>query len=424
MKISPHPLEHELGMDWYADDHPGIGGRLRLRPEDFVVEEISDRGFEGGGKYLICRLDKRNWESQRAIKEISRALRISHRRIGWAGTKDRRACTSQLISIYDIDPEALERIRLPGIHLEPLGYSSEPIRLGDLLGNRFSITIRECFPEDLEERVTEIAATVRSGIPNYFGIQRFGVVRPITHRVGRAILRREYEEAVMIYIGEPFPAEDADMRAARAAFREERDPRRALASLPDGLRYERAMLNSLITHPGDFIRALQILPPKLLSLFVSAYQSYLFNRVLSARMEREEDFREPQPGDRLLFHDGRDDVVSSTTRPAARQHIKRGRCAIAILIPGGRPVTPTGEDDRLMQDLMDADGIDHRSFEEAARIVGTAFNGTIRQVSIAPEVHSLRLDGDVVRLEFSLPPGCYATTVSREFMKAPPEDMI
>ena len=122
MKITPYPLERDLGMSYYASDADGIGGRLRTIPEDFLVEEIPlpDRGGTTG-PYQICRLTKKNWELQHAVKEIAKRLAISHRRIGWAGTKDRNAITKQWISIYDVTPEEIARVQLRDITLELLG---------------------------------------------------------------------------------------------------------------------------------------------------------------------------------------------------------------------------------------------------------------------------------------------------------------
>ena len=147
MKQSTYPLELLLGMKYYASDTEGIGGRLRMDPEDFIVEEIP-LGKKGGtsGPYLICRLTKTNWELQHAIKEIAKRLGISHRRIGWAGTKDRNAITRQLISLYNITAEQVAGVHLKDIILEPLLNSNEGLSLGDLLGNRFEITIRDCQP--------------------------------------------------------------------------------------------------------------------------------------------------------------------------------------------------------------------------------------------------------------------------------------
>ena len=127
------------------------------------------------------------------MKEMARALGISHRRISWAGTKDRKAVTSQYISIHGLEPDELERITLPDLRLEVAGRSDHPISLGELMGNRFTIRIRDCDPSGLTGKVDEVARAALSGFPNYVGIQRFGVLRPVTHLVGEKILRGDLE---------------------------------------------------------------------------------------------------------------------------------------------------------------------------------------------------------------------------------------
>ena len=185
MMSTPYPLEEELGMRYYASETRGIGGRLRTKPEDFVVDEIPLPFREvDDGPYLICRLTKTNWELQRAVKEIAKRLGISHRRIAWAGTKDKNAVTTQLISIYGLAPGAIEQVNLGDISLEVIGRSQHPLILGGLLGNRFDILIRDCTPECLPERVHEVTGVASTGAPNYYGLQRFGVIRPVTHIVG------------------------------------------------------------------------------------------------------------------------------------------------------------------------------------------------------------------------------------------------
>jgi len=137
-------------MRYYASGTRGIGGRLRTKPEDFVVDEIPLPFREvDDGPYLICRLTKTNWELQRVVKEIAKRLGISHRRIAWAGTKDKNAVTTQLISIYGLAPGAIEQVNLGDISLEVVGRSQHPLTLGGLLGNRFDILIRDCTPECL-----------------------------------------------------------------------------------------------------------------------------------------------------------------------------------------------------------------------------------------------------------------------------------
>ena len=99
MMKSEYPIEILLGMDYYSTGCSGTGGVLKKTPEDFRVNELYGDIKMSGGPYLICELEKTNWDLQRAVKEISKVLGISHRRIGWAGTKDKRAVTKQLISI-------------------------------------------------------------------------------------------------------------------------------------------------------------------------------------------------------------------------------------------------------------------------------------------------------------------------------------
>ena len=202
MKPSTYPLECELGMRYYASDAEGIGGRLRSSPEDFLVDEIPlpEKGGSAG-PYIICLLIKKNWELQHAVKEIAKRLGISHRRIGWAGTKDRNAITKQWISIYNVTAEQVAAIYLKDITLEPVRQSNEALALGQLLGNRFDLVIRDTQSPDLVQQVQTLTGTASEGVPNYFGLQRFGAIRPVTHRVGEWILRGDFEQAVVTYVG-------------------------------------------------------------------------------------------------------------------------------------------------------------------------------------------------------------------------------
>jgi len=423
MKKSPYPLEQDLGMRYYASDTDGIGGKLRLSPEDFCVEEIPLPFSAGTGPYLVCRLTKKNWEHQHAIKEIARRLGISHRRIGWAGTKDRRAVTTQLISIYKATPEMVEHVRLKDITLDVVGQQNTQLSLGDLLGNRFDIVIREAAGPGLDAVVQETTNEVRTGIPNYYGLQRFGGVRPVTHQVGERILTGDYEGAVITYITKTYLPEQEATRKVRVAFFTTRDPHIALHEFPVSLAYERAMLQHLYNNPGDFAGALLQLPPRLLSMFVSAFQSYLFNEAVSRRIGKGYSFFEPQIGDRLLFANGKDDVVTPKNRQAAAQHISRGRCSIAIFMPGKGLVSPSSESEQFMKGLMEERGIRAENFQKASVFVKTKFEGALRPVALHTMVETCA-ETTSVRLQFTLPPGQYATTVAREYMKADPLQMV
>ncbi len=423
MIASSDPLERSLGLCWYANDSPGIGGRLRASPEDFLVEECETPPPLSGGPYLVSRLTKRNWEMAKAVRAIADRLGISHRRVSFAGTKDRRAVTTQLVALYRVEIDAVRALSMPDMTLEPLGYANRGFALGDLAGNRFRIAVRDCEPDDLEARCAEARRAVASGVPNYVGLQRFGVVRPVTHQVGRLLAAGDVEGAVTAYIGQSFPTESESVRVAREAYLADRDPKAALARFPVPLRFERAMLHHLAGAPDDWIGALRALPPKLASMLVSAYQSHLFNRVLSARIERSIPLDMVEPGDRLIFPDGRTDTVAARTQGQARQLVARGRAVVGIAIPGSEPFCELGETDARTRQLMTADGVDEGGLGRAAALVGTPFSGTVRAVRLAAEV-DVEARGTDATLAFALGPGRYATTICREFMKADPLCMV
>lgn len=420
---SSDPLERSLGLCWYANDAPGIGGRLRASPEEFVVEECETPPPFTGGPYLVCRLTKRNWEQSKAVRAIADRLGISHRRISFAGTKDRRAVTTQLVALFRVEADAVRALSLPEMALEPLGQANRGLALGDLAGNRFRIVVRDCDPGDLGARCSAARDAVAAGVPNYVGLQRFGVVRPVTHLVGRLLASGDVEGAVTAYIGQSFSTEAPPVREAREAYLADRDPKAALARFPVPLRFERAMLHHLAGAPDDWAGALRALPPRLASMLVSAYQSHLFNRALSARIARGVPLDAVEPGDRLLFSDGRVDLAAGRTLGPARLLVARGRAVVGIAMPGSEPFVELGETDAVTRGLMVADGVDEAGLARAAALVGTPFSGAVRAVRLAAEV-GVAVDGTSAALSFALGPGRYATTVCREFMKADPLCMV
>lgn len=420
MKKSHFPLELDLGMRYYASDTDGVGGVLRTTADDFRVDEIPVE-VGSGGAYLICRLVKKDWELQHAVKELAKRLGISHRRIGWGGTKDRHAVTSQLISLYNITPEQAGNVRLKDITIEVLGHSQHPLSLGSLKGNRFGIVIRGLEGDDITDQVEAVTGTAADGLPNYYGIQRFGVIRPLTHLIGEYILKGDFESAVLTYIGKAFPEEPEEIRAARNSFLETRDSAGALHNLPVSMSYERSMLHHLVNNPDDYPGALRVLPPKLLSMFVSAFQSYLFNCALSVRFDDGTGLNEPVPGDRLIFESGQEDFVTANNRVLAGRHIKRGKCRIALFMPGS--LGDQKSIDSVTDELLREHGITADNFEKAQAFVHTRFNGAVRPISLSTNVET-GLEKDTLRLAFTLPPGHYATTVCREYMKADPLRMI
>ena len=116
--------------------------KIKFKPEDFLVEEIPCREFKEKGRYLILKMAKKNYNTEDAVQQISKKLKIPRKNIGYAGTKDRKAITKQYISIQQASKERIQGLEIKDINLEFIGYSEAPLSLGELEGNKFTITIR------------------------------------------------------------------------------------------------------------------------------------------------------------------------------------------------------------------------------------------------------------------------------------------
>jgi tRNA pseudouridine13 synthase len=421
-------MDRELGIEGYATSTPGVGGSVKSSAEDFIVEEISQPpppAPEGG--YTLARVRVRNWETHRLVREFARALRISRRRIGYAGMKDKRAVSTRRFSFEGVPPEALHALRLQDVEILDTSLAHAPLEVGDLLGNRFRIVVRQiALPEDRAGHlVEETARQIRAlgGFPNFFGVQRFGSVRPVTHVVGRAIVRGAFAEAVAAYVANPIPGEGEASFRVRDAYARSGDARAALREYPRAFTFEKVLLNHLVTHPDDHVGALRCLPQNLLLMFVHGYQSFLFNRVLSERMRRGIPIHEPVPGDLVLppDSDGLPDrgrvieVTQDNVEKVASRCLERKAWVSAILF-GSEPVFADGEPGRIEREVVASEGLRPDDFiiPELPRM---SSRGTRREVLAPVRDLEARLADGALHLSFSLSRGAYATSLVREFTK-------
>lgn len=223
--------------------------QLKQEPEDFVVREVANHSFSSGG-YSVCKIIKRNYTTIRALEQISKALGIRLKDIGFAGTKDKRAVTEQHISIKNVNKEKIAQTKLKDITIEFLGYMDKPISLGDLDGNEFDITIRDLRKKEVEILVAKAGKKLL--VPNFFGEQR---ITPSNIVIGKAIVLQDLKKAVDLI----------------------------LKSNPD---YKSSMEEHLDKRPCDFVGALKLIPLRLLCMYGRAYQSYLWNLTLEKLMKK------------------------------------------------------------------------------------------------------------------------------------------
>ena len=449
-------IEKLLGIDVYATETSGICGVIRSSVDDFVVEEVLVDGSKAKveksvetqvlrassakQRYLLCVLVKRNWDTFIAIKNIAKKLGISQSQIHIAGIKDAKAVTAQHITVEYGQMEDVSKVNIKDIEIRPVGYVRDKLSLYYLLGNNFTIRIQAIKGSEsaIEKRIT---ATIREletigGIPNFFGHQRFGTTRPITHLVGKAIVKGDFEAAAMLFLAKPSVHEHPSSRHARKELRSTQDFKQALQNFPKQLRYERLMLSHLVEKPADFVGAFKQLPIKLQMLFVQAVQSYLFNRFLSARIKNGFFLNKAEVGDYLVSVERSGLPMVNVAKMAlaesiaeANELVKAGRMRVALPLVGVKQRLSQGAMERIQRQILEEEGIKPENFRVDG-IPEMSGRGGLRAV-VAPIKGFKLLDISAVAanhracqvdLSFMLLRGSYATVLLREIMK--PSNLI
>ncbi len=422
-------MERDVGIEGYLTSTSGVGGILKATADDFVVEEMSSPPPPSvDGPYTVATVRVRNWETNRLVRELARNLHISRQRIGFAGTKDKRAVTTQLFSFENVPPERIQGLRLKDLEVLDAVRSDRPLEIGDLAGNRFRIVVHNLAvpSETASARVDETARQIRifGGFSNFFGVQRFGSVRPITHVVGRHIVRGEFREAVEAYVANPIEGEDAESYGVRAALRDTGDVQAALRTYPRSYGFEKAILNHLATRPDDFVGALRQLPFNLLMMFVHGYQSYLFNRILSERMRRGLPVHEPVAGDVVLPADkaglpDRDRTIDVTCdnleRVAGR--CRDGKAWVSAVLYGSESEFAGGEPGQIEKQIVAAEGLRPEDFI-IPDIPRLSSRGTRREILAPFRNLEVAVIGSDLNVNVEITRGAYATCLLREFTKA------
>ncbi|HYA78205.1 MAG TPA: tRNA pseudouridine(13) synthase TruD [Verrucomicrobiae bacterium] len=443
-------LDKQLGIEVYASKSLGIGGVIREAVDDFVVEEVLVDGSKASlsgtvaGRvlgstlqkqgFLLSVLVKRNWDTLIAIRNVSKQLGIDQRRIQIAGIKDARAITAQHLTIEDASIEDVSKVNVKDIQLYPIGYLREALSLYYLLGNIFTIKIKAIKHKKstVETRISQTFGKFEAlgGIPNFFGHQRFGTTRPITHLVGKALINGRVEEAAMLFLAQPSVYEHPASRRARLDLQSTKNFKQALENFPKQLRFEMLMLNHLADKPDDFIGAFQRLPVKLQELFVQAYQSYLFNRFLSERVKHGYSLNKAEVGDFVVAVELSGLPLNSVTKNVTEEtlfrvneRIKAGKLRVALPIVGIRQKLSQGVMGQIEKKVLEEEEIklENLRINVLSRIGG---KGGLR-TTITPirdfklQNVSANVDGkdSQAELSFMLLRGSYATVVLREIMK-------
>ena len=358
------------------------------------------------------------------VLDIARDLHISRKRMGFAGMKDKKAITRQWICIANMDSEEqfkqVEALDIYKTDFLKVVRGRKKLRMGQLRGNKFRILVKDL--DDIEKSA-DVANEVlgelqKTGVPNYFGWQRFGKPRTITHLVGEALVENDLEKAVGVYIGNPQDDESEENQKARQAY-DDGNLEEALDLMGKGMRYEKMMLKELVraSKKGEltdkaYMNALHALPKPLQRMFVHAYQSYLFNEAVSKRVEMGMD--KYIEGDIII--DTEEHIVRDKTPEEFQELIDNFQASPTCPLYGTKVPFAGGEVGKMEENILTNYNITKADFE-VPKMPRLGSHGLRRSMRFQVWDASATPTDDGLLCEFSIDKGSYATAVLREVMK-------
>lgn len=386
----------------------GLGGVIKEVPEDFCVFEIPAYEPCGDGEHLYLTIEKRGITTLEAVRRIAQELKVPEKEIGYAGMKDAVGVTRQTISLQRVKAETLTGKSFGDIKVVSAIRHGNKLKLGHLKGNRFLIKVRHMSNVSIDRVQKTMDVLISRGVPNWFGYQRYGI-HFNSHLIGRAMLRRDWREAVDRLIGTEASVNDEKWKAAISAYHEG-DFSTAAKLMPRHCMTEREVLQRLVSRGHDYEKAFAAVNPRLKKLYLSAFQSSLFDSVVNSRLTELDTIRQ---GDLAWKHlNGAcflvEDVAAEAERAASFEISATGPMF------GSKMKQPQGETLLQEQKILDAFDLKPDAFDLGS---GMRLEGERRPLRVPIGEPSFRLENDCLLLEFNLPKGSYATSVVREFTK-------
>lgn len=387
---------------------PGIGGVIKESPEDFMVEEIPSYLPSGSGEHCYLTIEKRGITTLEAIRRIAAKLKIKERDIGYAGMKDAVGVTRQTISVQWLAPDKALSLEFDGLRILSADRHANKLKLGHLKGNLFHVVVRGVSENAVHSVPAILDILQKRGVPNFFGYQRYGL-QGNSHLIGAAMLKKDWKSAVDSLIGEADSVWGDDWVAAISSYKRG-DLEGALRIFPRHCRSERDVLQRLIAKPGEYEKAFSAVHPRLKKLYLSAAQSFLFDQTVAERIENIDQLMD---GDLAIKHqNGACFIVKDL-------QVEKGRGAEFEISASGpmfgcKMKSPEGAVLDLENKILNQSGLELSFFDMPGAL---HMDGERRPLRVPVTQLSYQLDNDLLRLEFALPKGSYATSLLREITR-------
>ncbi|MBS3922563.1 MAG: tRNA pseudouridine(13) synthase TruD [Nitrosarchaeum sp.] len=390
-------IDSQIGILVYSTKFNGIGGRIKDEAEHFNVNEVlSPKSLKSITKqdgYAVYKLKKRKIDTNHALSDIFKKTGI---RLKSLGLKDASAVTEQFVC-SDSKSKSIENYSSEKYFLEKIGHVKKPLSKKDMIGNHFSIKISNCVG-NLSD------FTEYDKILNFYGYQRFGSKRAVTHLIGKALLQRNFKKAVDLLLSFTSIYDSKENTEIREKLSDPSNYKKYLDQVPPQMDVERIVLQDMIEH-DDPQKAIHAVPLPLRRFYVQAYQSFLFNHALSAAFNDGENLFAAQEGD-----------VCYDSHGIIGKYVKGLDQFLALPFVGYSYYKKTRFDFQISK-ILQSEEITPKDFfiKEMQEI---SSEGGFRQAAIQCTDYSSK----DTTVEFTLSRGSFATIVLREIMK--PEDPL
>ncbi|MDQ4073659.1 MAG: tRNA pseudouridine(13) synthase TruD [Thermoproteota archaeon] len=450
MKQKAPEIDQLAGIEYYSTNFTGVGGEIKKNNNDFNVIELIDKNFisqltprqEKNELFAIFKIEKNGIDSNHAVILLKKRLGINFKIMG---IKDAKASTLQYAStaINSSSKRIDSKIRIGNIMLSFIGFSKKPLDKTMLIGNRFKINIRNINGNAKTEDLEPFCAQLDS-IGNFYGLQRFGSERLVTHLVGKAILKKEFSKAVDILLTYTTKHDSTFSKELREKLRDIKQNPNIVRKIPKGMDIERKIAEEIIKGK-DPMYVLRSIPISIRRLFVQAFQAFIFNKTLSKSIEKkfslincETDDLCFEVTDNIVFGKIRKfDRINSdamTEGPSMAKGVsdmtrkknkgKEERRFIPIIrLPGYAFQPGKSRFDIITKEVMQEEGVTAKDFF-IKELQELSESGGYRQAAYVCKdfKYDLASNNTSLRVEFAIPKGAYATTLLREIIK--PDDPI
>lgn len=390
-------IDSDIGISLYTTKYLGCGGRIKVRNEDFKVFEVlsqktADSISQKEG-YAIYKLKKSGVDTNHALEIIFKKSGVHLKALG---LKDSSAITEQFVCSLGQNKSVPNYVD-GKVSLERVGFLKKPLSAKDMVGNKFVIAVT-----DAKQPFSDFDEHDR--IFNFYGYQRFGSRRPVTHLIGKALVQRRFDDAVSLLLSFASEYDSEENTKMRKLMSDSSNYSEALQVLPHKMDLERMVLVEMLEHKNPQ-KALQKLPLSIRRLYVDAYQSYIFNLTVCKAFEYGEEMFLPQEGDVCYDKNARLGKYALDEN----QHL-------AIPLVGHSYFKKTRFDFHISKIMQDEQVTPKDFFFKEMQEIGA--EGGFRTVSIL--CHDFSVEKNTA--SFTLQRGSFATMVMREIMK--PDDPL